>query len=210
MWRTKAGEIVGAAIVGRPVSRQLDDGWTVEVTRVAVEDGHPNACSMLYGACWRAARAMGYRRAVTYTLRSERGTSVRGAGWKCIGETGGGSWSRERRPRIDLHPIQGQAAVGNLGLMLDGRQVLDNALSERAFQRQVAELAELTGWRVYHTYDSRRSSPGFPDLVLVRAPRVIFAELKRERGRVTAAQREWADELGQCPGVEYYLWRPGD
>ena len=95
-------------------------------------------------------------------------------------------------------------------MTVDSRQVLDTALSERDFQRQVVELAELMRWRVYHTYDSRRSSPGFPDLVLVRAPRVILAELKRQRGRVTAAQREWADEFGQCPGVEYYLWRPGD
>ena len=95
-------------------------------------------------------------------------------------------------------------------MTLDGRQVLDNALSERDFQRQVVELAELTGWRTYHTYDSRNSHPGFPDLVLVRAPRLIFAELKRERGRVAAAQREWAEDLEACPGVEYYLWRPSD
>ena len=95
-------------------------------------------------------------------------------------------------------------------MTLDGRQVLDNALSERDFQRQVVELAELQGWRVYHTYDSRRSNPGFPDLALVRPPRVIFAELKRERGRVTAAQREWAQALRACLGVEYYLWRPSD
>ena len=93
-------------------------------------------------------------------------------------------------------------------MTLDGRQVLDNAVSERDFQRQVVELAELTGWRTYHTYDSRRSNPGFPDLVLVRAPRVIFAELKREKGRVTVAQRDWARVLRACPGVEYYLWRP--
>ena len=93
-------------------------------------------------------------------------------------------------------------------MTVDSRQVLDTALSERDFQRQVVQLAEVMGWRVYHTYDSRRSSPGFPDLVLVRAPRVIFVELKRQRGRVTAAQTEWADELGLCPGVEYYLWRP--
>ena len=95
-------------------------------------------------------------------------------------------------------------------MTLDGRQVLDNALSERDFQRQVVELATLTGWRVYHTYDSRLSNPGFPDVVLVRAPRVIFAELKRERGRVTVAQGEWAGTLHACPGVEYYLWRPRD
>jgi len=99
------GEIVGVAIVTRPVSRMLDDGWTAEVGRLAT-DGTPNACSMLYGACWRACRAMGYRRLVTYTLPSEGGASLRGAGWRCIGRAGGGSWSRKDRPRVDLHPTQ--------------------------------------------------------------------------------------------------------
>lgn len=103
-----AGEMVGVAIVGRPVSRMLDDGWSVEVTRVAVKDGHRNACSMLYGAAWRAARAMGFRRCVTYTLDSEPGTSLRAAGWKIVGETSGGSWSRTSRPRVDKHPLQGK------------------------------------------------------------------------------------------------------
>ena len=95
-------------------------------------------------------------------------------------------------------------------MTVDGRQLLDHSLSERDFQAQVVQLAKLTGWRVYHTYDSRRSNAGFPDLVLVRPPRVIFAELKRQRGRVTVAQREWAEALRACPGVEYYLWRPSD
>ncbi len=95
-------------------------------------------------------------------------------------------------------------------MTLDGRQVLDNALSERAFQRQVVEFAELMGWRTYHTYDSRRSNAGFPDLVLVRPPRVVFVELKRERGRATRDQDLWAALLRACPGVEYYLWKPSD
>ena len=64
-------EVVGVAIVGRPVARHSDDSWTVEITRVAVMEGYPNACSMLYGACWRAARAMGYKKAITYTLVTE-------------------------------------------------------------------------------------------------------------------------------------------
>jgi hypothetical protein len=98
-------EVVGVAVVGRPVSRMLQDGWTAEVTRVAT-DGSRNACSMLYGAAWRAARALGYRKLVTYTLAEEGGASLRGAGWKCLGEAGGGSWSRVDRPRIDTHPTQ--------------------------------------------------------------------------------------------------------
>ena len=97
--------VVGVAIVGRPVSRALQDGWTAEVTRVAT-DGERNACSFLYGAAWRACRALGYRRLVTYTLPEEGGASLRGAGFRCLGEAGGGSWSRKARPRIDSAPMQ--------------------------------------------------------------------------------------------------------
>lgn len=99
------GEIVGVAIVGRPVARALDDGWTAEVTRVAT-DGTRNACSKLYAACWRAARAMGYLRCGTYTLPEEGGASLRAAGWTLIGEAGGGSWDTPSRPRVDRHPTQ--------------------------------------------------------------------------------------------------------
>lgn len=96
----------GVAIVGRPVSRVLQsDGWTAEVTRVAT-DGTRNACSMLYGACRRAAFALGYRKLVTYTLQDESGSSLRAAGYVCLGEAGGGSWSRLERPRVDTHPLQ--------------------------------------------------------------------------------------------------------
>lgn len=98
-------EVCGVAIVGRPVSRQLDDGLTLEVTRVAT-DGSRNACSALYGAARRATFALGYKRLVTYTLASESGSSLRGAGWKLIGEAGGGSWSRKRRPRVDKAPTE--------------------------------------------------------------------------------------------------------
>lgn len=103
----EAGTVHGVAMVGRPVARMLDDGWTAEVLRVAT-DGCPNAPSALYGASWRAARAMGYRQLVTYTLDSEPGTSLVAAGWRLIGRAGGGSWSRESRPRIDTHPTQGK------------------------------------------------------------------------------------------------------
>ena len=99
------GEIVGVAIVGRPVARNAADGWTAEVLRVAT-DGTRNACSFLLGAAWRAARSLGYRRLITYTLPEEGGASLRGAGFQCLGECGGGSWSRKSRPRVDLHPTQ--------------------------------------------------------------------------------------------------------
>jgi len=99
------GEVHGVAMVGRPVSRMLSDGYTAEVTRLCTL-GERNACSILYAAAWRAARALGYRRLVTYTLPEEGGASLRGAGWRCIGEAGGGSWNRATRPRVDLHPTQ--------------------------------------------------------------------------------------------------------
>jgi hypothetical protein len=98
-------DVRGVAIVGRPVARNSADGWTAEVTRCCT-DGSRNAPSMLYGAAWRAVRAMGYRRLITYTLPEEGGASLRASGFRLIGEAGGGSWSRETRPRIDMHPTQ--------------------------------------------------------------------------------------------------------
>lgn len=100
-------KIVGVIIAGRPVARMLDDGWTVEVTRCCT-NGHKNACSMLYAAAWRAARALGYKKAITYILGSEKGISVKAAGWKCIGKCGGGTWNCKSRPRIDKHPTEGK------------------------------------------------------------------------------------------------------
>lgn len=94
-------------MVGRPVARMNDDGWTLEVCRCCT-DGTKNACSMLYRAAWRAAQAMGYRRLITYTLLEEGGASLRAAGFRLIGQTEGGSWSRPSRPRVDMHPLQGK------------------------------------------------------------------------------------------------------
>lgn len=77
------GMLVGAAIAGRPVSRALDDGYTLEVTRTCTSPDAPRGgVSMLYGACRRAAGALGYRRCLTYTLATESGASLRGAGWQ--------------------------------------------------------------------------------------------------------------------------------
>ena len=77
----EADEVVGVAIVGRPVARHLDDGWTLEVNRSAT-DGTKNANSMLYAAAWRATKALGYRRLITYTQEGESGASLRAAGWE--------------------------------------------------------------------------------------------------------------------------------
>jgi hypothetical protein len=104
----ESGAVRGVAMIGRPVSRHKDDGWTLEVNRVAT-DGAKNACSILYGAAWRAARSLGYSRLITYTLASEPGASLRGAGWKLIGEATtreGQGWNVKSRPRVDTHPLQ--------------------------------------------------------------------------------------------------------
>lgn len=97
-------KLVGVVTIGRPVSRHLDDGKTLEVTRCCT-DGTKNVASMLYGAAWRAVKAMGYKRLITYTLAEEKGTSLVAAGYKELYKTKGGSWSVPSRPRIDKHPI---------------------------------------------------------------------------------------------------------
>lgn len=98
-------KIVGVITVGRPVSRRLDDGWTLEVTRCCT-DRTKNAASMLYGAARRATFALGFKRLITYTLKSEAGTSLKAAGYKCLGEAGGGSWNKPSRHRIDKAPTE--------------------------------------------------------------------------------------------------------
>lgn len=97
------GALVGVACVGRPVARMADDGFTAEVTRLCA-DGTPNVCSLLYGAAARAAKAMGYRKIITYILDEEHGASLRASGWQCDRKSSGGSWSRDTRTRIDKHP----------------------------------------------------------------------------------------------------------
>lgn len=98
-------KICGVAIVGRPVNRTMQDGFTLEVTRLC-SDGTKNVCSALYSACWRVARELGYRKLITYILNTEPGTSLRAAGWQLIGERGGGTWNRPNRQRVDKHPVQ--------------------------------------------------------------------------------------------------------
>jgi hypothetical protein len=92
--------LCGVVIVGRPVARMRDNGLTLEVTRLCT-DGTKNACSFLYGAAARAAFALGYQRIGTYIRKDEPGTSLTAAGWRLIGEAGGGSWDRPGRPRTD-------------------------------------------------------------------------------------------------------------
>jgi hypothetical protein len=96
-------KVVGVITIGRPVARHLDNGWTLEVTRCCT-DGTKDAASMLYGAARRATFSLGYKRLITYTLLTEKGTSLKAAGWKSLGEAGGGSWERKSRPRVDKAP----------------------------------------------------------------------------------------------------------
>lgn len=100
---TDGENIRGVAMVGRPISRHKDDGWTLEVTRCCT-DGVENGCSMLYRSCWRAAQALGYKKLITYTLFNESGSSLKGAGWKLLGINRGGSWNVKSRPRINASP----------------------------------------------------------------------------------------------------------
>lgn len=81
-------------------------------------------------------------------------------------------------------------------------------MSEKQWQAQVIDAARLLGWHAYHTHDSRRSEPGWPDLALVR-DRLVMAELKTDTGRVSAAQQRWLDML-EAAGVEVHVWRPRD
>ena len=138
LWRHAAvddcGCIVGVAVCGRPVARELDDGLTMEVTRMCT-DGEPNANSILYAAAERTAIAKGYRRRLTYLLASEwdrfrdpvtgevvsdpscggrrvGGAGVRAIGWQELWRVKGRSWDCKSRPRTDKHPTQDKVAIG--------------------------------------------------------------------------------------------------
>lgn len=98
-------QIVAVAIVGRPVARGLQDGFTAEVVRLCT-DGTPHAASKLYAASWRAWKAMGGRRLVTYTLVTEPGTSLTAAGWNIVGQVKGREWTTPSRPRVEAAGVQ--------------------------------------------------------------------------------------------------------
>lgn len=98
------GAMRAVAIAGRPSSRHLDDGLSLEVVRLA-SDGCPNACSFLYGRVARVARLMGYEKVVTYIRADEPGTSLKAAGWRRVTTVRGQSWDRRSRVRIDKTEI---------------------------------------------------------------------------------------------------------
>lgn len=98
----KGGKLVGVAIIGRPVARKTCQRTIVEVSRLCT-DGSKNACSFLYGAAARAAKALGYDKIQTFILEKEPGTSLRAAGWGLLGETSADTkgWTRGSRPRLE-------------------------------------------------------------------------------------------------------------
>ncbi len=100
----EARMVRAVVMVGRPVARLLDDGWTLEVNRLA-SDGCENACSALYGAARRVAKEMGYRKLITYIREDEPGTSLRAAGWKFEEAIRARSWNMPGRAREDKTEI---------------------------------------------------------------------------------------------------------
>ena len=103
-------QLVGVVICGRPVARMLDNGATLEVTRLCVNEYAPKgACSFLYSRAWRAAAALGWSRLITYTLQDEGGASLRGAGWRLVGTVPGDkgvAW--QNRPGREWQAVVGQ------------------------------------------------------------------------------------------------------
>ena len=87
--------------------------------------------------------------------------------------------------------------------------VMDDSVSEKEFQSEVVRTATELGWRVHHTWDSQRARRGFPDLVMARHHKVIFAELKSAKGKIRPEQQEWMEALWAA-GQEAYIFRPKD
>lgn len=104
---TDGEQLRGVAIAGRPVARALDDGQTIEILRVCT-DGVRNGCTRLYGACCRAAEALGYAMAVTYTLEAEGGSSLRAAGFRPVATVKDRQWGCATRPREERDLIGGK------------------------------------------------------------------------------------------------------
>ena len=88
------------------------------------------------------------------------------------------------------------------------RNLIDLSISEAEFREMAIDAAKKLGWRCYFTWASIHSPKGFPDLVLCKPPRLIFAELKSQKGRITPAQQGWLDDLRACPHAEVHLWQP--
>ncbi|MDT8718190.1 hypothetical protein IAI10_16105 [Clostridium sp. 19966] len=103
-------KVIGVVIVGRPIARHRQDGYTLEVLRCCVLEGYKDACSMLYAVAWRVTRNLGYKKLITYTLKSEPGSSLKAAGYKIIGQTEykPKGWNVPSRPRVitEKYPLE--------------------------------------------------------------------------------------------------------
>lgn len=110
-------KLVGVATAGRPVARAFDDGLTLEVNRTCT-DGTPHANSMLYGAVWRAAKAMGYRRCITYTQADETGVSLRAAGWVRVKELAARKSWAESTAKAELRDMRDPVGNGGVARVL--------------------------------------------------------------------------------------------
>ena len=118
--------LVGAVVVGRPVARGCDPYMTAEVTRL-VSDGTKNACSMLYSAAARAAKAMGFEKIQTYILESEPGTSLRASGWKMETVTAGGDWNHSKANAGTRRTDQPMEPKQRWSLVLNGASATNRA-----------------------------------------------------------------------------------
>lgn len=115
--------------------------------------------------------------------------------------------ARRHPPRI-ANSATGQSRGFGAGEASLGSASLSHLLRERDWQEVVVAYARIKGWFVYHTHDSRRSAPGFPDLVLVRSGRIVMAELKTETGRIRPDQARWIEALSAVPSITVRIWRP--
>lgn len=105
---------------------------------------------------------------------------------------------------------QSRCATPPAGSVLDARDRLLRSISEADWQTTVVQTAEAFGWWWWHDNDPRRNAAGWPDLTLIRPPRLVVVELKKETGKLSVAQRGLLGLMARCPGVEVYVWRPSD
>ncbi len=115
---------------------------------------------------------------------------------------------KEPFPGYNRMLAEGRITFGPQANLFDEAPPVDEAAAEKDFQNLILAEAKKNGWKAYHTYDSRKSQAGFPDLVLVREM-VIFAELKAETGTFSADQLNWLEALEEA-GAVVYRWRPKD
>ena len=133
-------ELIGVAIAGLPIARKQDDGKTLEIMRVCVKEGHPNANSMLYGRVRRIAGLMGYERIITYTLQSESASSLKGVGAVKEAEINRPSkWSRPARPRIEQNVYKEKKVRWNLPPLNQSREARARQESDRGSEPEEAQ-----------------------------------------------------------------------